>query len=196
MLMLPVERSQVLIVMTGPRVRLFAATRPFVASTAIIAIVVTLLLVARVGLTTEFPAYLYFVAVGVPMAAIDATTGKLPDRLTLPSYPILVILIGVAGAASPSKGAATRAAVAAALLVAVFFAAALLRGVGLGDVKLAGLLGLVLGFRSWTAVYVGMLVAFVLAALFIVFLSSSRRNCAHIPLGPFLVAGAMVAILL
>jgi len=186
----------VLIVTPGPRVRLFAATRPFLASTAIIAIVVTLLLVARVGLTAELPGYLYFVAVGVPMAAIDATTGKLPDRLTLPSYPILAVLLGAAEGASPSQGSTTRGVVAAALLVAVFFASALLRGVGLGDVKLAGLLGLVLGFRSWTTVYVGMLVAFVLAALFIVFLSSSRRNCAHIPLGPFLVAGAMVAILL
>lgn len=184
------ERSHVLIVSTGRRVRLFLA------STAIVAIVVTLLLVARMGLTAELPAYLYFVVVGVPIAAIDATTGKLPDRLTLPSYPIVAVLLGAAEAASPRQGSTTRAAAAAGLLVAMFFASALLRGVGLGDVKLAGLLGLILGFRSWTTLYVGMLVAFVLAAVFIAFASIREGNRARIPLGPFLVAGAMVAILL
>ena len=185
------ERSnQVLIVTTGHRTRLV------VPSTAVIVVVVTLLLVARVGLTAKFPAYLYFVAVGVPIAVVDATTGKLPDRLTVPSYPILAVLLGAAEGASPSQGSTTRGVVAAALLVAVFFASALLRGVGLGDVKLAGLLGLVLGFRSWTTVYAGMLVAFVLAAIFIGFSNIRRGNCVRIPLGPFLVAGTMVAILL
>jgi len=186
-----VERSnQVLIVTTGHRTRLV------VPSTAVIVVVVTLLLVARVGLTAKFPAYLYFVAVGVPIAVVDATTGKLPDRLTVPSYPILAVLLSAAEAALPSQGSTTRAAAAAALLVAMFFAAALLWGVGLGDVKLAGLLGLVLGFQSWMTVYAGMLVAFILAAIFIVLSGVRRRNCARIPLGPFLVAGGVVAILL
>ncbi|WP_370374506.1 prepilin peptidase [Catenulispora sp. GP43] len=164
--------------------------------TGVGAVFAPLLLVEHPAMTALLPAYLYFVVVGVPMAAIDATTGKLPDCLTLPSYPILVILLSVAEAASSNQGSMERAAAAAVVLVALFFVAAFMRGVGLGDVKLAGLLGLVLGFRSWTTVYAGMLVAFVLAAIFIVFSSARRGNYARIPLGPFLVAGAMVAILL
>ena len=180
----------------GHQVRLVPVTRSLLGCAAAGAIFVTLLLVERLGMTAALPAYLYFVIVGTLLAVIDAATGKLPDRLTLPSYAVLVILLGVADAVAPNQGSTTGAAEAAVLLLAVFFVSALLRGVGLGDVKLAGLLGLVLGFRSWTTVYAGLLVAFLLAAIFIVFSSIRGGNCARIPLGPFLVAGAMVAILL
>lgn len=147
-------------------------------------------------MTAQLPAYLYFAVVGVPLATIDATTGKLPDRLTLPSYPILVILLSAAEAASANQGSTVRAATAAALLVALFFVSALMRGVGLGDVKLAGLLGLVLGFRSWMTVYTGMLAAFVLAAIFVLFRVVQGQTRERLPLGPFLVVGTMVAVLL
>jgi len=73
---------------------------------------------------------------------------------------------------------------------------ALVHGVGLGDVKLAGLLGLVLGFRSWTTVYIGTLAAFVLATIFIVFSGFRPGSRERVPLGPFLVAGTLVAVLL
>lgn len=179
----------------GHQVRVVPVTWPFLRWTAAGAIFVTFLLVERLGMTAALPAYLYFVVVGALLAVLDAATGKLPDRLTLPSYPVLVILLAIAEAASPNQGSTARAAAAAILLVTMFFATALLRGVGLGDVKLAGLLGLVLGFRSWTTVYVGMLVAFILGVIFIGLSSIRGRNCARIPLGPFLVAGAMVAIL-
>jgi leader peptidase (prepilin peptidase) / N-methyltransferase len=180
----------------GHQVQLVPVTRSLLGCAAVGVIFVTLLLVERLGMTAALPAYLYFVIVGMLLAVIDAATAKLPDRLTLPSYAVLVVLLGVAEAVSPNQGSTTRAVEAAVLFVAVFFTSALLRGVGLGDVKLAGLLGLVLGFRSWTTVYAGMLVAFVLAAIFIVFSSIRGRNCVRIPLGPFLVAGAIVAILL
>ena len=184
------------IVTNRHQVRVVPVTRSFVMCTAIGAIFATLFLVERLGMTAALPAYLYFVGVGVPLAAIDATTRKLPDRLTLPSYPILIVLLSVAEAASPNQGSAVRAATAAALLVALFFAPAFVRGVGLGDVKLAGLLGLVLGFRSWPAVYIGMLAAFVLAAIFVVSRNIRVGNRERIPLGPFLVAGTFIAILL
>lgn len=180
----------------GHQVRVVPVTRSFLGCTAVGAVFVTLLLVERLGMTAALPAYLYFVVVGTLLAAIDAATGTLPDRLTLPSYAVLVILLGVAEAASPDQGSTTRAAAAAVLLVAMFFASALLRGVGLGDVKLAGLLGLVLGFRSWTTVYTGMLAAFVLAAIFVLFRVIRGQSRERIPLGPFLVAGTMVAVLL
>lgn len=182
--------------MIGRQARELPATRPFVASTVVSAVFAASLLAARFGMTAQLPVYLYFAVVGVPLAAIDAATGKLPDRLTLPSYPILVILVSAANGASTNQGSTVRAATAAALLVALFFAAALKRGVGLGDVKLAGLLGLVLGFQSWTTVYNGMLAAFVLAAIFIVSRSARGGGRERIPLGPFLVAGTMVAVLL
>ncbi|MBS2547457.1 prepilin peptidase [Catenulispora sp. NL8] len=190
------DRTQVPITTIGHQARVLRATRPVVTSAVIGAVVAASLLVVRLGMAPQLPAYLYFVVVGVPLAAIDATTGKLPDCLTLPSYPILVIMFCVAEGVSPDQGSTVRAAAAAILLVALFFASAFVRGVGLGDVKLAGLLGLVIGFRSWTAVYTGMLAAFVLAAIFIVFSGIRAGSSERIPLGPFLVAGTLVAVIL
>ena len=89
-----------------------------------------------------------------------------------------------------------RAAEAAALLLLLFLTGTLLLGIGLGDTKIAGLLGLVLGFRSWSTVYDGMLVAFVLAASFVAIRGRLRRPRGRIPLGPYLVAGAVIAVLL
>ena len=171
-------------------------TRPFVMATTAGVGFAGLLLVARVGMTARLPAYLYFIVIGVPLAVIDARTNRLPDRLTLPSYPILIVLLGAAEAASPNQGSMVRAGAAAALLAALFFVAALVGGVGLGDVKLAGLLGLVLGFRGWTTVYTGILAAFVLAAVFVLFRAIQGQSRERLPLGPFLMAGTMVAVLL
>jgi len=193
---LSLDRSQVGIMTIGHQVRVFRATRPFVIYTAVSALFVTSLLVAHLGVTAALPAYLYFTVVGILLAAIDATTGRLPDRLTLPSYPVLVILLSGAEATSANQGSTVRAAAAAALLTASFLASAFVGGLGLGDVKLAGLLGLVLGFRSWTMVYTGMLAAFVLAAIFVLFRVIQGQSPERIPLGPFLVAGTMVAVLL
>jgi leader peptidase (prepilin peptidase)/N-methyltransferase len=98
-------------------------------------------------MVAALPAYLYFATVGVLLAAIDATTRKLPDRLTLPSYPVLAILFGVAAAVSGHWAAAARAAMASALLLLIFVLATALFGMGLGDAKLAGLVALALGFQ-------------------------------------------------
>ncbi|WP_194906206.1 prepilin peptidase [Catenulispora rubra] len=190
------DGDQVRIMVVEHRVRVIQATRPFVVCAAVVAVFTALLMVERLGMAAQLPAYLYFVVVGVPLATIDATTGKLPNRLTLPSYPILVIMLSAAEIASPNQGSTVRAATAGVLLVALFMVSALVRGVGLGDVKLAGVLGLVLGFRGWTTVYIGMLAAFALAAIFIVFSGFRPGSRERIPLGPFLVAGALIAVLL
>lgn len=181
--------------MIGHQAQVLRATRPFMMITVAGVGFAMFLFVARLGMTARLPAYLYFIVVGVTLAAIDARTKRLPDRLTLPSYPILVVLLSAAEAASSNQGSMVRAAAAAVLLVAVFFVSALVGGVGLGDVKLAGLLGLVLGFRSWTTVYAGMLAAFVLAAIFVLFRVIQGQGRERLPLGPFLVAGTMVAVL-
>ncbi len=84
------------------------------------------------------------------------------------------------------------------VLFAVYFALAFAYpgGMGFGDVKLAGLLGLFLGWLSWGSVVVATFGAFLLGGIVGVALIAARRagRKSAIPFGPFMVAGAFVAV--
>jgi leader peptidase (prepilin peptidase) / N-methyltransferase len=67
---------------------------------------------------------------------------------------------------------------------------------GFGDVKLAGILGGVLAYLSWSTFVIGAFAGFVLGALVGVALIAGHRATRKtaIPFGPFMVAGALVAL--
>ena len=71
------------------------------------------------------------------------------------------------------------------------------RGMGMGDVKLAFLLGLYLGWLSWGRVFLGLFLGFLLGSLVGLLLIAlklrSRKD--HVPFGPFLAAGTVIAVL-
>ncbi|MGZ4757122.1 MAG: prepilin peptidase, partial [Acidimicrobiia bacterium] len=70
------------------------------------------------------------------------------------------------------------------------------RGMGFGDVRLSFVLGFALGWLSWGHVYLGLFLGFLLGAvigsLLIALRLRTRKD--HVPFGPFLAAGALVAI--
>lgn len=70
-------------------------------------------------------------------------------------------------------------------------------GMGMGDVKLAAMLGLGLGFLGWKFVVIGLFAAFFIGALVSLVLLALRRanRKTAIPFGPFMLAGALVAVL-
>ena len=153
----------------------------------------------RFDATAVLPAYLYLTAIGVALAAIDLDTRRLPNVLTLPSYPVglalLAVAAGVEGTWSPLLGAV----LGAVALFAFYFLLALVypAGMGFGDVKLAGVLGMYLGWLGWGVVVVGGFLGFLIGAVVGVGLMAvgrARRRTA-IPFGPSMVAGAFVAIL-
>jgi leader peptidase (prepilin peptidase)/N-methyltransferase len=140
-----------------------------------------------------WPALLYLVAIGVALALIDLDVRRLPDAIVLPSYPVLALLLALAG----GPGALVRAVLGGALLAAIYLAVYLVSGaMGFGDVKLAGLLGAVLSDVSWGSLVVGGFLAFVLgAAVGVTLLANGRagRRTA-IPFGPFMIAAALLAL--
>lgn len=152
----------------------------------------------RLGLLEALPAYLYFVAIGIALALIDLDLKRLPNRIVLPSYPVLAVLLAGAAVASGDYWRLARAGLAGAILFAVFFGLAFAypNGMGFGDVKLAGLLGLVLGYLSWWAVLIGSFAGFLLGALVGVGMMASGRGNRKtaLPFGPFLIAGTLIAI--
>jgi leader peptidase (prepilin peptidase) / N-methyltransferase len=148
-----------------------------------------------VGAEPQLPAYLWLAAVGVALAVIDLETLRLPDRLTLPSYPVGLVLLAIP-ADWPASG---RAVLAAAITGAAALVLALLAprgGLGLGDVKLLGVLGLFLGWLGWGVLVVGVALGFALGAVAAVGMLASRRAGLrdHLAFGPWLIAGALVAV--
>jgi leader peptidase (prepilin peptidase)/N-methyltransferase len=155
-------------------------------------------LAAKFGASAELPAYLYLGAVGIALALIDLDIQKLPNKLTLPSYAVGAVLLGVAALAGHDAGPLLRAFVGMAVLCVGYFALAFVYppGMGLGDVKLAGVLGLYLGWLGWGSLIVGVFAGFVLGGLLGIglILKGSAGRKTKIPFGPFMVAGALLAV--
>jgi leader peptidase (prepilin peptidase) / N-methyltransferase len=153
---------------------------------------------ARFGLVPALPAYLYLAAVAVALAMIDIDVHRLPDRIVLPSYAVAGLLLAPAVAAGGDWWAAGRALAAMAALWCGFFlvATAYPGGMGFGDVKLAGLLGLFLGWLGWGSVLVGTFAGFFFGAVVGVVLMAMGRagRRSPVPFGPFLLAGALLAV--
>jgi len=145
------------------------------------------------------PALLYLAAISIALALIDLDTHTLPNIIVLPAYPVGVLLLVVATIASGEWGDLLRASIGAAALFAFYLVLVLVYpgGMGLGDVKLAGVLGLFLGYLGWPALIVGAFAAFVLGGLYAIVLLITRRvaRTGGIPFGPWLLAGAWVGIL-
>lgn len=161
------------------------------AGTAALFVVVTL----RFGWSWALPAYLYLAAIAVALAAIDLDLHRLPDRIVLPSYLVGAVLLGLA---SRDVGTAVRGLVAMAALWTFYYAIARLwpGGMGFGDVKLAGLLGLYLGWLGWSAVLIGTFAGFTAGALVGIGLLAAGRagRRTALPFGPFMLAGAFAAL--
>ncbi len=157
----------------------------------------------------------YFFVMAVRLTVIDVRHHLLPDRIVFPSYAIAgVLLLGaaaslllpggqdVAGTADAGvfgvPGLRVLAGGAALWLFYFLLHAVYPPGMGFGDVKLAGVLGMYLGFLGWGHVMAGTFAAFVLGGLWSLGLLAARRGNLQsaIPFGPFMLAGALAAMVL
>jgi leader peptidase (prepilin peptidase) / N-methyltransferase len=161
--------------------------------TAVLFVAITL----RFGMSSELPAFLYLAAFGVAVAAIDVDFRRLPDSIVLPSYVVCVLLLMPAGAAQGDLWPAERAVIAMALLCAFYFTLAIVYpgAMRFGDAKLAGLLGLYLGWLSWGAVLIAAIGG---AGIIAVRGAIVRNNSSSAPrvaaVAPCLVAAAVLAL--
>ena len=133
----------------------------------------------------------YLAAVTPTLCAIDALERRLPNSLVLPGY--LVAAAGIVAHWIVSGEFSTVAVVSGVLYFVVMLAFAVAGGMGMGDVKLAGVLGISAGLVSATAAVVSPLVAFVLGGIAAIGALRGGRG-ASIPFGPFLLAGFWVAV--
>lgn len=145
------------------------------------------------------PAYLYLGAIGAALTLIDIDVHRLPDLIVLPSYPIAFVLLLVPTVVTGEWGALLRGVLAGLALFVGYLVLALVSpgggGLGMGDVKLAGVLGLLLGWLGWSPAIVSVLAAFVIGGLIAVILLLAGRasRSSHVAFGPSMILGAWVA---
>ena len=153
----------------------------------------------RFGFDPVLPAFLYLAAVGLALALIDLDCKRLPDALTLPSYPIVAALLALAAAFGSDSGSFVRALLGGLAMYAVYFALAFAypAGMGFGDVKLSGVLGMGTAWLGWGAWTVGLFLGFLFGGLFGVGLLLARRGGRKtaVPFGPFMLLGFLVSVL-
>ncbi|GGO97576.1 prepilin peptidase [Wenjunlia tyrosinilytica] len=174
----------------GPDARLAAAVTALVCG----------LLALASGARPETVVWLLLAPFAVLLAAVDLRVRRLPDVLTLPMAAGTAALLGVAALMPHGGGSWVRALLGAGALASFYFAMFLIspRGMGFGDVKLALTLGLVLGWYGWDTVLAGAFAGFLLGAtagLALIVLRRANRGTA-IPFGPFMLAGALLGVLL
>lgn len=166
----------------------------------LVAVAVLAVLGWRIGLRPELLAFGYLGVVGVALAFIDAALRRLPDPLTLPSYPVGAAMLGLAALYADDGGVRyTHALIGLGALLLLFAVQWFIapNAIGLGDVKLSGVLGLYLGWLGSSAWVTGVLAMFVLGGAYAAGLLVTRRAArkSAIPFGPFMLAGTLAATL-
>jgi leader peptidase (prepilin peptidase)/N-methyltransferase len=147
------------------------------------------------------PAYLYLGAIGAALALIDLDVHRLPDLIVLPSYPIVFALLFVPTVVTGQWGALLRAVLAGLALYVGYFVLAFISpgagGLGMGDVKLAGVLGLLLGWLGWYPAIISAFAAFITGGVIALMMLFTRRASrkSNIALGPSMLLGAWVVLM-
>ena len=135
---------------------------------------------------------LVLVAFLVPLSLIDLDTRRLPNRLTFPAA-LTAIVLGTLldPSGEPERLIACVGAGGFFLVAAIAYP----RGMGMGDVKLAAVLGLFLGREAAAALFIGLLAGVVVGVVIIARKGSKEGRKTAVPFGPFLAFGAVVAVL-
>jgi leader peptidase (prepilin peptidase)/N-methyltransferase len=152
------------------------------------------------GTSPVLVAWLLLVVVGAVLGYIDARTRYLPSAIIWPSYVLVGLALLGAAVVSGEWGSLRRAVLAGVIGFAVFYVLWFVfpRGVGFGDVRLSGLLGLPLGWLGWgefiTGLYGGFFLGAVVGIGLIVAKVMTRKQM--VPFGPFMLIGALGGVLL
>jgi len=155
---------------------------------------------ARAG-EPDLAAFVALGVLGTGMGYVDIRRHLLPDRFTVPALLSGAVLLGAAALVSHPDAATSyvRAWACAGGLLLLYLVLAMIypAGLGLGDVKLAGALGLHLGWLAWAGPVVGTVAAFLIGGVTSLGLllagRASRRTA--IPFGPSMLLGALAAVL-
>jgi len=150
------------------------------------------------GLTFLAAALVYLAIVSVALAVIDLEHMRLPDALTLRSYPVLLVLVAAHSLVTDDWWLLLRALIGAVALGAFYFVFWFVypKGMGFGDVKCAVLLGFAMAAVGWGALAVGAFAGPLIGGIagVAVMIRTGKSRGVKIPYGPWLIAGAWIGI--
>jgi leader peptidase (prepilin peptidase)/N-methyltransferase len=196
-------RLQAMLRAEGPK-ELYAdlAARPRLALWAtVVSVLVNVALGARLGSHPATWVLALLTPVLMLLAIVDWRTRLLPRRVVLPATGALILLAGLEWIVQRDTHVLVRALIAMLVARSFFWLLWFIRsaGMGFGDVRLAALLGLVLGRLGWTEWMVGLYGGLVLFGVFGIALMIVRRDRSTLkkayPFGPFMIAGALIGVL-
>lgn len=130
------------------------------------------------------------------LVVVDLAASRLPNVIIGPLYLLLLFALGIATLLDGDPVRLLKALGCGAAMMGMYLVLALVRRgqLGMGDVKLGGVLGLFLGWLGWGEALLGMLAAFILSALvglaMVWYLKLTTKQM--FPFGPYMVAGAVV----
>jgi leader peptidase (prepilin peptidase) / N-methyltransferase len=154
---------------------------------------------ASLGADWALPAFLFFTGSLIAVSAIDIERFLVPNRIIAVTLIVCVPLLAVAAAIDGEWDQLVRGLIGAVVASGGLLVMNLInpRWMGMGDVKLALVLGLFLGWLSLGHVAVGLFLGFFFGAVGGVLLIATgiRTRKDHIPFAPFLAAGAYVTVL-
>ena len=157
-------------------------------------------LALKLGTSAVLPAWLALAAASAVLVPVDLRHRLLPDRVVLPATAGTTVLLALAAAGTGEWTALLRAVEGGGLAFGIGLVMVLLTpaGLGFGDVKLAAMLGLLLGWLGWPVLVLGFFLGFFLQAVLGVVLLALRRagRRSDLPFGPALIAGCLAAALL
>ena len=162
--------------------------------------VIFALIAARLGASWSLPPELAFAAGLIALAAVDAERFLLPRAIVYPTSIVVSVGLLIAAAATGNWPHLARAAGCSAAAFGLFFSINFIRPawMGFGDVRLAGLIGLALGWLGIWYLLIGFMLANLAGALLGVVLMvmgrATRRTA--LPYGVFLAGGSLLAILI
>jgi leader peptidase (prepilin peptidase) / N-methyltransferase len=167
------------------------------AATVTAGLVIEAAVIWRFGWSAPLTAYSGLAVIGAVVSATDLAARRIPNPVVLSAYPITAVLIVLASAPSGLWWPLARAGIATAGLAAFYLALGLAfpAGMGLGDVKWAGILGAYLGWLGWTTIITGTLIAFLGASIAVLAAGLAGRRQSSLPMAPFMTVGALAAIL-
>jgi leader peptidase (prepilin peptidase)/N-methyltransferase len=144
------------------------------------------------------PAFGYLAAASIVLAVIDLDTFRLPFSIVAPSYPVAAALLGVASWAERDLPSAVRMLGGGVAMWGLYRLLHLIYppGMGYGDVRLAGVLGLYLGWLGWGPLAVGTFMGFLtggVVGIALIVVGRSKLK-SHIPYGPYLLTGAWIGV--
>jgi leader peptidase (prepilin peptidase) / N-methyltransferase len=175
-----------------------AATRGLAGRAALLSGVAGALVGWSLGWAWPLLFLLPLVPVGVALGIIDWRTRLLPTRVIAPTYVVLIALVLVCAAITRDTDDLVRAGwgwlVSGGLFLVLWVAHP--RGLGYGDVRLSGVLGIALGYLGWGPLLVGVYAGFLLGGLGGALLTVVRLvDRRAYPFGPFMLLGALVGVL-